>query len=115
MSATYNTVVLVGIVEQDPEIKYTPGGGKPYTTIRLGIVKEDKPKLVVDVSVLNHQAELCCQFLKKGSSVLVSGELEKAGVELRVRASRVQFMDKVGNVSDKQIAEASNVSAEEPS
>lgn len=123
MASYYNTVVLVGVVTRDPEMKYTKETAKPYTILRLGIDRKNDGDerivpLTVEVSVWNHQAELCCQFLKKGSSVLVSGELEltryndKDGEEkskLRVRATRVQFMDKNHKISDEQLAEASSI------
>ncbi len=111
--ADYNLVVLAGRATRDPELKYTEGQGTPFTKLSMAInrvsTNQDgsfqKSVTFVDVSVWKHQAELCCQFLKKGSTFLVSGWLElmrwtdKDGQKrskLRVRAQRVQFLDKKG-------------------
>ena len=59
--------------------------------------------LVIDVTVWDRQAETCCQYLRKGSSIHVEGYLrvdswdnkttgEKRS-KIRVQADRVQFLD----------------------
>ncbi len=111
--ADYNLVVLAGRATRDPELRYTEGNGVPFTKLSMAINRVEtsqdgsyqKSVTFVDISVWKHQAELCCQYLKKGSTFLVSGWLElmrwtdKDGQKrskLRVRAQRVQFLDKKG-------------------
>ena len=59
--------------------------------------------LFIDVTVWDRQAETCCQYLRKGSSIHVEGYLrvdswddkttgEKRS-KIRVQADRVQFLD----------------------
>ena len=61
--------------------------------------------LFIDVTVWDRQAETCCQYLRKGSSIHVEGSLrmdtwddkttgEKRS-KIRVQADRVQFLDAV--------------------
>ncbi len=111
MAGDYNLIVLAGRLTADPELKYTENEGTPFTRLSLAInrvsTKDDgsyeKSVTHVDVAVWKHQAELCCQHLARGSSILVSGHLEqlrwtdkdgKKRFTLRVRAERVQFLDR---------------------
>ena len=59
--------------------------------------------LFIDVTVWDRQAETCCQYLRKGSSIHVEGYLrvdswddkttgEKRS-KIRVQADRVRFLD----------------------
>jgi len=97
MATNYNMVVLVGKLTADPELKYEKDA-TPFAILDLRVATE----LHVEIAVRKHQAELCCQFLSKGSEILISGELEEFIGEignvkcskLRVKASRVQFLDK---------------------
>ena len=59
--------------------------------------------LFIDVTVWDRQAENCCQYLSKGSSIHVEGSLKMDSWEdkttgekrskIRVTAERVQFLD----------------------
>jgi single-strand DNA-binding protein len=108
--ADLNKVLLVGRLTRDPELRYTPSNtpatdlgiavNRNYTT-REGERREEVA--FVDVSVMGRQAENCCQYLRKGSQVLIEGYLrldsweDKSSGEkrskLRVGADRVQFLD----------------------
>src|SRR5437762_2808217 len=118
--ADYNLVVIVGRLSRDPEMKYTAGGGVPYARMSIAVNRQytapdgtlHKSVVFVDVSVWRNQAEIACQFLKKGSTCLVSGFLEqsrwvdadqKKHSRLRVRAERLQFMDR--KPADGEIAQ----------
>ncbi len=109
--ADYNLVVVVGRLARDPELKYTADNGTPYARFGLAVNRQttlpdgsvQKSVTFVDISVWRHQAEIACQFLKKGSTCLVSGWLEQSRwidkqgqkrSKLRVRAQRLQFMDR---------------------
>ena len=78
----YQTLILVGNLGKDPEMRYTPSGKQvtsfsvatshQYTNNNGETVKET---VWFRVSVWNKQAEVCNQYLKKGSKVLVEGRL----------------------------------------
>jgi single-strand DNA-binding protein len=79
---TYHTVILVGNLGRDPEMRYTPAG-QAVTNFSIA-VNDDytnnngeriKRTIWVRVSAWGKQAENCNQFLKKGSKVLVEGRL----------------------------------------
>ena len=78
----FQTIILVGNLGRDPEMRYTPGGqavtnfsvatSRQYTASDGNQVKET---IWFRVSTWGKQAETCNQYLKKGSKVLVEGRL----------------------------------------
>lgn len=78
-----NKVILVGNLGRDPELKYTPKGNA-VTTISLATTKtftKQSGERVSETcwhkaSVWGKRAELCKQFLQKGSRVYIEGELQ---------------------------------------
>lgn len=78
----YHTVIIVGNVGKDPEMRYTPSGqavtsfsvatNRQYTASNGEQVKET---IWFRVSAWGKQAEICNQYLRKGSKVLVEGRL----------------------------------------
>src|ERR1043165_3958728 len=82
--ADYNSVVLLGRLSRDPELKYAPSGA-PVCTFSVATnqhyTKSDGQKAqavtFVDVTAWRRLAELCSQFLRKGREVLVSGVLKQ--------------------------------------
>ena len=108
--ANFNSVILVGRLTKDPELRYAPSG-KAVADIGLAINHtystqdgEKKEEVCfVQVVVWGKQAENCSQYLNKGSEVLVEGRLHssswetKAGEKrskLDVTAKHVQFLGK---------------------
>ena len=106
---SYNKFIGVGRLTRDPEVQYLPSG---TATATLGLAVDDSYKnkegemvertCFVDIVVWARQAETCAEYLHKGSSVLIEGSLQldqwenKEGEKrskLKVRASRVQFLD----------------------
>ncbi len=79
---SFHTLILVGNLGKDPEMRYTPSGqavtnfnvatSRQYTDSNGQMVKET---IWFRVSVWGKQAETCNQYLKKGSKVLVEGRL----------------------------------------
>ncbi len=79
----YQTVIIVGHLGRDPEMRYLPNGqavtsfsiasGRKYTGSDGQLVDETT---WFRISVFGKQAEACNQYLKKGSSVLVEGRLK---------------------------------------
>ena len=78
----YHTIIIVGNLGKDPEMRYTPSGqavtnlsvatSRQYTGSDGQLVKET---IWFRVSVWGKQAESCSQYLRKGRSVLVEGRL----------------------------------------
>ena len=113
----YHTLIIVGNVGKDPEMKYTPSGqavtsfsvatNRQYTSSNGEQVKET---IWFRVATWGKQAEVCNQYVKKGMKVLVEGRLtaEKStggpriwkksdgepAASFEVTASTVRFLDK---------------------
>lgn len=78
----FHTLIIVGNVGRDPEMRYTPSGqavtsfsvasNRRYTSSNGEQVNET---IWFRVSAWGKQAEICNQFLKKGSRVLIEGRL----------------------------------------
>jgi single-strand DNA-binding protein len=78
----YHTIIIVGNLGRDPEMRYTPSGqavtnfsvatSRQYTGSDGNQVKET---IWFRISAWGKQAETCNQYLKKGSKVLVEGRL----------------------------------------
>ena len=78
----YHTIIIVGNLGKDPEMRYTPSGqavtsfsvasSREYTGSNGQKVKET---IWFRVSAWGKQAETTNQFLRKGSRVLVEGRL----------------------------------------
>jgi single-strand DNA-binding protein len=78
----YHTIILVGNLGQDPEMRYTPSG-QAVTNFRVATNRrytgsDGNP---VDettwfrISTWGKTAEVCNQYLRKGSKVLIEGRL----------------------------------------
>jgi single-strand DNA-binding protein len=112
MAANLNKVFLMGNLTRDPEVRYTPKG----TAVGdLGLAVNDSYKAqdgtiketvtFISVEVWGRQAETCKQYLSKGRSVFIEGQLRldqwetpegQKKNQLRVRADRVQFLGSPG-------------------
>ncbi len=78
----YQTIIIAGNVGRDPEMRYTPSGqavtsfsvatNRQYTNNNGETVKET---IWFRVSAWGKTGEVCNQYLKKGSKVLVEGRL----------------------------------------
>ena len=112
-----NKVFLGGNLTRDPELRHTPSG-MPVSDLRLAVnqVYMDKNNqkqeetTFVDVVVWGKQAETVCQYLKKGSGLLVEGALQFDSWEhegqkrsrIRVKAARIQFLSSPGGKNASQ-------------
>jgi single-strand DNA-binding protein len=105
-----NRVLIVGNLTRDPELRYT-STGVPVANFKIASNKKYKDDLgnskedVCFIGIVAWQklAESCSRFLKKGSAVLVEGELRSRFKEnedgtkrnlIEIRAFQVQFLDK---------------------
>jgi single-strand DNA-binding protein len=82
MSKQYNKNTFVGHLGRDPEMRYTPSG-KPVTVFSVASNDQYTNSQGENVKITtwfrceawNRQAEICNQYLRKGSKVLVEGKL----------------------------------------
>jgi single-strand DNA-binding protein len=104
--ASYNRVVLIGNLTQDPELRYIPSG-TAVSDIRMAVndrVKRNDQWVdeatFVDVTLWARTAEVANEYLSKGSQILIEGRLkldswEKDGQKrskLRVVADRMVML-----------------------
>jgi single-strand DNA-binding protein len=73
-------VVLTGRLTADPQLRHTATSGKPVTSIRLAVNGGEKPTFHT-VVVWGRQAEVVCQYLKKGRLVEVTGRSQERTFE----------------------------------
>ncbi|NPV57002.1 MAG: single-stranded DNA-binding protein [Anaerolineae bacterium] len=79
----YHTIILIGNLGRDPELRYIPSG-QAVTTLNVASNRNYKGsdgEMVKEtiwfrVSVWGKQAETVSQYLHKGSKVLVEGRLQ---------------------------------------
>jgi single-strand DNA-binding protein len=79
---SYHTVIFVGNLGRDPEMRYTPSG-QAVTDFSVAVNdnytsssgEKVKRTIWIRVSTWGKQAETCNQYLKKGKKVLVEGRL----------------------------------------
>ncbi len=112
--ASFNRVVLVGNLTRDPELRYIPSG---TAVTEVGMAMSDRRKgnngewieetTFVDVTLWARTAEVACEYLTKGSSVLIEGRLKldtwekdgKKNYKLRVIGERMQMLGSKGGGS----------------
>jgi single-strand DNA-binding protein len=111
--ASVNKVILVGNLGRDPEMRYLPSG---EAVVNLALATTDKFKDKSGemkeatewhrISFFGRTAEVCGQYLKKGSQIYVEGSLrtrkytDKDGVEkyaTEIRGDRMQMLGSKGS------------------
>ncbi len=109
MTSSLNRMTVIGNLGGDPEMRYTPNG-RPVTsfsiatTNRYTVEGEQREETQwFRVSTWNRTAEVCNQYLSKGSKVYVEGRLQgrqwegQDGVQrfsIEINADRVLFLDR---------------------
>ena len=112
--ATINSVVLVGNLTRDPELRHTPSG-MAVCSLRLAVNTRRKDQATgewgekpnfFDITVWGQQGENCAQYLAKGRQVGIQGRLEWREWEaqdgtkrqaVEVVADTVQFLGSRGD------------------
>ncbi len=104
--AGLNSVVLIGNLARDPELRYTPNG-VPVCTLRLAVSRNfanQQGEVETDffnVVVWRNQAEKCAEYLTKGRQIAVTGRLQSRSWEtpdgqrrstVEIVADRVVFL-----------------------
>ena len=110
--ASLNKVLLIGNLTKDPELRYTPNG-TAVANLRIAVNRKFKDRTgelkedtcFVTVTAWDKQAEICKQYLKKGSPIFVEGILQSRSWDtpdgqkrstIDVRAERIQFLSGTG-------------------
>ena len=108
MAASLNRVLLIGNLTRDPELRYVPSG-QAVTTFTLAVNRaymantgEKKEETsFIRVVVWSKRAEVCHEYLRKGSPVFVEGRLQSRSWDapdgtrrstIEVVAQNVQFL-----------------------
>ena len=132
--ANLNKVFLIGNLTRDPELRYIPSGTAVTTftvasnrayTLASGEKREEA--CFVRVVAWARQAELCGEYLSKGSPVFVEGRLQSRSWEtpdgqkrstIEVVAQNIQFLGKAPRAAESlggtPKEEVSSGAAEEP-
>ncbi len=117
----FHTIIIVGNVGRDPEMRYTPSG-QAVTSFSVATSRQYnnqagqqvKETIWFRVSAWGKQAEVVSQYLKKGNKVLVEGRLNAdpntggprtfqrqdgtTGTSFEVTAQTVRFLSPKGEV-----------------
>jgi single-strand DNA-binding protein len=119
----FHTIIIVGNVGKDPEMRYTPSGqavtsfsvatNRQYTT---GNGEQVKETIWFRVTTWGKQAEVCNQYIRKGTKVLIEGRLTPdktsggpriwtkqdgtAGASFEVTAGTVRFLSSRGEAGE---------------
>ena len=92
MAGSFNKVILMGNLTRDPELRYTPQG-TAVTDICLAIndsrSRDNQKTTYADIVVWDKAAEIVCEYMRKGSSMLVEGRLTTDSWEDRDTGKRV--------------------------
>ncbi len=108
MGAELNKVFLIGNLTRDPELRYV-AGGQPVVSFSIGVNRAyvnqagEKKEEVCFMRIVawRRLAELCNEYLKKGSPILVEGRLQSRSWEAQdgtkrntteVLANSIQFL-----------------------
>lgn len=108
MAASLNKVFIIGNLTRDPELRYLPSGQAvaTFTVAANRVYKDANGERKEEVSFIRvvvwaRRAEVCNEYLKKGSPVFVEGRLQSRSWEandgskrntIEVVAQNVQFL-----------------------
>ncbi len=115
---TVNKATIIGRLGKDPELKFTPSGIAVATfniaTTESYKDKEGKPVETTDwhrVVAWKKLAEICGQYLKKGSLVYIEGKIKtrsydnKAGAKVYITEINADEMQMLGDSKHEQAGE----------
>jgi len=99
--AGLNRIILIGNLGRDVEMRFTPSG-KPVANFSLAVSEQKDQTEWFNITAWNKTAELCNQYLAKGSTVCVEGRMnfqvweDEKGKHNKgvVTANRVVFLSK---------------------
>ena len=125
--ASVNKVILVGNLGADPEMRYLPSG-EAVANLRIATTdtwkdKDGNKQETTEwhrISFFGRQAEVCGQYLKKGSQIYVEGSIrtrkwqDKEGQDrysTEIRGDRMQMLGGRQGMSDAPPRESGGGSA----
>ena len=110
MAASLNRVLLIGNLTRDPELRYIPSGQAVATftlavnrTYMANTGEKKEEATFIRVVVWAKRAEVCHEYLRKGSPVFVEGRLQSRSWDapdgtkrstIEVVAQNVQFLSR---------------------
>ena len=112
--ASVNKAIIIGNLGKDPEVRYT-ASGEAMANLTVATSEQWKDKSTGEkkeavewhrCSVFGKLAEICGQYLKKGSQVYLEGSIrtrkwtDKEGVERYTNEIRVDEMKMLGSRQD---------------
>ena len=119
-----NNVIVSGNLIKDPTFRHTTTGGVPVANFSIasnrkfkdnsGLWKEDT--CIIGVVAWYKLAESCYQNLKKGSAILVEGELQSRNFKtedghtrniIEIKSRRIQFLNKKGDLAARLLENGS--------
>jgi single-strand DNA-binding protein len=123
-----NKVFLIGRLTRDPEMRYT-SSGQAVVTLRLAVNRDYQTKdgnkredtCFVNLVVWGKRAEVCAEYMRKGSLIFVEGRLNSRSWEtpekekrstLEVQVDNFQFLDRASADVSKEMSNGSKVNRE---
>ncbi len=100
-----NSVVLIGRLTKDPEVRYIPESQNAVATFTMAVDRpfsKEKQADFIRITVFGKTAENCERFLTKGKLVAVSGRIQTGSYKNKegatvyttdVVADRVEFLE----------------------
>lgn len=110
-----NSVVLIGRLARDPELRFIPGSGQAVANFTMaidkGLNREKKEEYkaagrptadFIRITVWGKQAENCSQYLAKGRLVAIQGSIQTSSYKnnegetrytTEVLANRIEFLE----------------------
>lgn len=99
-----NKVILLGNLGQDPELKYLPNGNGvanlSLATSESWTDKNGQKQEKVEwhrIIVFGKMAEVCAQYLSKGSTILVEGKLQTRNWEDKQTQKKMYITEIIAN------------------
>lgn len=95
-----NKVFLIGNLTNDPEARWLQSG-TPVTKMRIAVTRRmgkreggerREETLFIDIEAWSRTAELCSQYLRKGSQVLVEGRLKMDQYQTQSGENRTRYL-----------------------
>lgn len=125
-----NSVILIGRLTRDPELRYTNGSQMAIAKFSLAVDRpvrqgEERKADFPRITVFGKQAENCEKYLAKGRMVCVQGRIQTGSYQDKdgktvyttdVIADRVEFLewgDRTQGGTNSNFEQQSDVSAEE--
>ena len=102
-----NTVILIGRLTKDPELRYIPNSGKAVANFDIAVDRpfsKEKETDFFKVQVWGKMAENCANYLAKGSQAGIRGRIQNRRYEVNgqkryateIIAEEVQFLGTKG-------------------